>query len=458
MGKCAFRLLRGTLFLLAAIGLAISCYLVWLHYGKAHGGLASRLCSGSFDCGTVLQSRWGRLTLGALQIPVAVLGAGYFMVLAVWVATVGRLPGRLHHACLGPALLATAGAAESAYLIHVMGNKLHAWCGFCLAAHAVNFLLAVGLWAQWLAGCRHRSHEELPAARQLWKVPALAMVNAVMLGVTLTALFGLAGMVVLYHSMAWEVAKVQQDEQYQRWKFAQVVPKHVTVRPDDPVLGPAEASHTVVVFGDFQCAMCATTSRILKQVQTALGGQFRLVFKHYPLNHSCNPWMDKDKAGHAFGCLAAEAAEAARRLGGSEAFWKMHDALFEKQRELDERPYAKIAASIGLDPVAFEKVMADPATRQRVEEDASLGHALGVTATPGVFLDGRLVSLNAVLNPTTQETDMEATVRHWRGLMVASADAEATQPAQASTGGPGVGRHTADNPFPDEPYPLTEAR
>jgi protein-disulfide isomerase/uncharacterized membrane protein len=455
MGKCAFRVLRVTLFILALTGLAISCYLVWLHYGKAQGGLAARLCSGAFDCGTVLQSRWGLVSLGMLQIPVAVLGAAYFMVLAVWLATVGRLPGRLHHACLLPALLATAGAAESAYLIHVMGNKLHAWCGFCLATHAVNFLLLAGLWVQWLAGCRHRPEPELPSTGQLWKIPALAMVTAVMLGVTLAAVFGLAGMLVLYHSMAWEVAKMQQDEQYQRWKFAQVAPQPVTVRPDDPVLGPADASHTVVMFGDFQCTMCATTGKTLKQVQTALGGQFKIVFKHYPLNPSCNPWMDKDKAGHAFGCLAAEAAEAARRLGGGEAFWKMHDALFEKQRELDERPYAKLAAAIGLDPAEFQKMLTDPATRQRVEQDAALGHDLGVTATPAVFLDGRLVALNVVLNPKTQETDLDATVRHWRSLLASAEEAAATQPTTASTAPPGVPRPTASATAADGASSLT---
>jgi protein-disulfide isomerase len=405
----------------------------------------------------VLQSRWGLLSLGPVQIPVAVLGASYFMVLAVWLAVVGRLPGRLHHACLGPALLATAGAAESAYLIYVMGSKLHAWCGFCLGAHAVNFLLMTGLWAQWLAGCRPREEYETAPVRQLWKVPALAMVTAVMLGVTLAAIFGLAGMLVLYHSMAWEVAKMQQDEQYQRWKFAQVAPQRVPVRADDPVRGPADASHTVVMFGDFQCATCATTDKTLKQVQTALGGQFRLVFKHYPLNRSCNAWMNKDKAGHAFGCLAAEAAEAARRLGGNAAFWKMHDALYDKQRELDERPYAKLAASMGLDPAAFEKMLADPATRERVEQDASLGHELGVTATPVVFLDGRQVTLNVVLNPMTQETDLDATVRHWRGLLASADEAAATRPATALSRSPSLRPTASGIPFADGARPLAQA-
>lgn len=428
MGKCSFRLLRLTLFVLALAGLGISCYLVYLHYGKAESGLASRLCSGAFDCGAVLQSRWGTVRLGAVPVPIALVGAAYFMVIAVWLAIVGRLPGKLHHACIGPAVLATLGAADSAYLIHVMGSKLHAWCGFCLAVHTVNFLLALGLWGLWLAGCRVRSQDKpktLPT-KQLWKVPALAMVTAALLGVTVLALFGFVGMFLLYQSMAWEAVTVQQDGEYQRWKFARVAPQELPLRADDPVLGAADAPHTVVMFGDFQCTHCATTDKTLKQVQKQLGGPFKLVFKHYPLNRACNAAMEVGKAGNAFGCLAAAAAEAARRLGGNEAFWKMHDALYENQLRLDEKPYAKLAAEAGLDVSAFERLLTDPATRERIEQDAALGHQLGVTATPVLFLDGRRVTLDIVVN-TEQETDLDATVRHWQGLL-ATTDAPPTQP------------------------------
>ncbi len=438
MGKCAFRLLRLTMFVLAAAGLGVSSYLVYLHYGTAESGLGRRLCSGTFDCATVLQSRWGTVPLGAIPIPIALVGAAYFMVLAVWLAAVGRLPGRLHHACLGPALLATLGAADSAYLIHVMGNRLHAWCGFCLAVHGINFLLLAGLWAQWLGGCAPRPQTEQEqgapppqAYPQLWKVPVLAMTSALLLGITLLALFGFAGMFMLYQKMAWQVAKVQQDEQYQQWKFTRTAPLPLPLAADDPVSGPAAAPHTVVMFGDFQCPVCAETDKTLKQVQQRLDGSFRVVFKHFPLNHACNAAVDADKAPHAFGCMAAEAAEAARRLGGNDAFWKMHDALYRNQRQLDEKPYARLAReAANLDPDQFQKMLVDPVTRQRVERDAALGRDLGVRDTPAIFLDGRRVTLDVVLNPETQETDLEATVRHWRGLL---ASAAATQPTTADS-------------------------
>ncbi len=433
-GKCAFRLLRLTMFLLALAGVAVSAYLVYLHYGAAQGGIAGRLCSGSFDCASVLQSRWGTVSLGPIPIPISIVGAAYFMALAVWVAIIGRLPGRLHHACAGPALLATVGAAESIHLIYVMGVELQAWCGFCLVTHAINFLLVIGLWTQWLAGCRAQSQEDLAAApgRQLWKVPALAMVTAMMLGVTLLSLFGFVGMFMLYHSARWEAAKVLQDAEYQRWKFSSTEARTLAVRPDDPALGPADAPHTVVMFGDFQCTYCRQVEETLRDVQEDLDGDFRLVFKHYPLNRDCNAAVDASKAGHAFGCLAAEAAEAARRLGGNEAFWQMHDALYTNQKNLDMRPYDRLAGEIGLDVSAFRTMMADPLTRQRIAADAALGAELGIEGTPALYLDGRRVTLAVIMDRQTQEPDLAGTVEHWRNLLSAAAVAAATQPADAS--------------------------
>ncbi len=430
MGKCAFRCLRLAMVLLALTGLGLSCYLLYLHYGTRQGGLAKRLCGGSFDCAAVLQSRWGYFHLGPVPIPIALLGMGYFVVLAVWLITVGRLPGRLHHSCVAPALLATVGALDSGYLIYVMGERLHTWCGFCLAVHAVNFLLFIGLWTQWAGGCGVLSDEELAAARarQIWKVPALAMANAVLIGVTLLALFGFGFMFKMYYTAAWEVAKVQQDAGYQRWKYSQTAPTHLPLTAGAPVIGVAHAPHTVVMFGDFQCPTCAETDRMLKKVQEAMPGEFRLVFRNFPLNHACNQAIDKGKAGHAFACMAAEAAEAARRLGGDEAFWRMHDELYKNQRRLDEKPYSELAKDIGLDPDALAAEMFDPTIHDQVEQDAALGKKLGIEAVPVIFLDGRRLGLDVVENPKTQEPDVAATIKHWQALLAAADQAAATQP------------------------------
>lgn len=434
MGKCAFSFLRLMLFVLALVGLVLSGYLAYLHAMDMQGGAMPRLCGGHFDCSTVLQSSYAMV---GGQIPVATFGVVYFTLLAVWIMFVGRLPGRLHHACMWPAILATCGAIESTYLVYVMGWRLHAWCSFCLATHAVNLLMFGGLWTQWLAGCRYRNEEDVAAAsqRQIWKVPVLTFVTGCCLAMGVLFLAGTLMFAFKYNSTAQELAKLQQDPAYQRWQFLRTPSQAdvLAVTADDPVRGPAKAPHTVVMFGDFQCQYCAMTDRALRDVQKNVGEALRVVFKHYPQSQACNPAMDKSNK-HAFACQAAEAAEAAYKLGGNEAFWKMHDVLYENQDRLAEKPYCELARQIGLDPAAFEQAMQDPALRQRVEQQAAVGKALNIPGTPVLFLDGRRVTLDVITDISGNEADMPKTIAHWKTLLDAAEAAAATQPV-ASCGG-----------------------
>ena len=104
-----------------------------------------------------------------------------------------------------------------------------------------------------------------------------------------------------------------------------------------------------------------------RDVEQNYPDRIRVVFKHYPLSPSCNPAVSYNL--HAFSCDAARAAEAARRLGGSEAFWRMHDQLFLQQVRLDRGPYRELARAAGLDADALEIEMAKPEVGQRIRAD-----------------------------------------------------------------------------------------
>ncbi len=59
--------------------------------------------------------------------------------------------------------------------------------------------------------------------------------------------------------------------------------RKVTLRPDDPARGPADAKLTVVLFSDFQCPFCSRVEPTLKELEEAFPGQVRVVWKHQPL-------------------------------------------------------------------------------------------------------------------------------------------------------------------------------
>lgn len=86
---------------------------------------------------------------------------------------------------------------------------------------------------------------------------------------------------------------------------------------------------------------------------------------------------------------AALAAEAARGQG---KFWEFHDKLFANQSKLEVSDMKQYAKELGLDTTRFEKDLVDLVKKKRVEDDMAEAKALGVTGTPGFFVNGHFLN------------------------------------------------------------------
>ena len=103
----------------------------------------------------------------------------------------------------------------------------------------------------------------------------------------------------------------------------------------------------------------------------------QIVWKHLPLViHKQAP------AAHA-------AAEAAHLQG---KFWEMHDLIFANQRELNIEKFYEHAAELELDIERFKKDYASEEVRKRVDAAAKEAASMGVTGTPGFFINGRFLA------------------------------------------------------------------
>lgn len=146
------------------------------------------------------------------------------------------------------------------------------------------------------------------------------------------------------------------------------------VRADDAIAGPAEAAVTVVEFGDFQCPACGSLHPILQQVkQNNTGAPVRFVYRHFPLINI-----------HEHAQLAAEAAVAAQQQG---KFWEYHDLLFANQTKLARVDLESYASSLGLHLDEFKRALDDHTYRDAVQQDRADGDAIGVNATPTLFIN-----------------------------------------------------------------------
>jgi protein-disulfide isomerase len=150
-------------------------------------------------------------------------------------------------------------------------------------------------------------------------------------------------------------------------------PKAIDVA-EAPMKGSASAKVTLVEFADYECPHCKRLQPVLRQIVDEFHNDVKVYFKHYPLPQ------------HTNARLAAEAAVAAHKQG---KFWAYQDKLWDKQDELSPAEIEKLAKEAGLDVAKFRADLASPAVKDRVQKDRAEGQALGLQATPTVYIDGR---------------------------------------------------------------------
>lgn len=159
-----------------------------------------------------------------------------------------------------------------------------------------------------------------------------------------------------------------------------------------PILGEKNAPVTIVEFSDYQCPFCRkfwqdTLPSIQKDYINT--GKVKLVYKDFPLGF------------HPGAIPYAEAARCAKEKGGDQAYFKMHDKIFEEQTKLDggtvkstieypgDETLKKWAKDVGYD---IGSCLDSGKYKSEVQKDLSEGSSAGVQGTPGFFVNGKLIS------------------------------------------------------------------
>lgn len=145
--------------------------------------------------------------------------------------------------------------------------------------------------------------------------------------------------------------------------------------------GP-NAAVNLVVFSDFQCPYCQKEELDLrKNIPAVFGDQVRVTFVDFPLT-SIHPWAMK---GSIAGRCAYRVSPA--------AFWDYHDWVYNSQKDITlenfDTKFQDYAKSKGLDTLQLGRCMDDKVSAAEVDSAIDLGHKLGISATPTLFINGR---------------------------------------------------------------------
>jgi protein-disulfide isomerase len=147
-----------------------------------------------------------------------------------------------------------------------------------------------------------------------------------------------------------------------------------------PSRGPRNAPVTIRIFSDFECPYCARVRPTLEQIRRDFPEDVRLVWHNTPLGM------------HPNARPAAMAAIEAFQQKGNDGFWKMHDLLFDNQRDLGRAKLRSLAAEIGLDLARFDAALDREKHATAIAADASLAERAKITGTPTFVVNGYLLT------------------------------------------------------------------
>ncbi len=143
----------------------------------------------------------------------------------------------------------------------------------------------------------------------------------------------------------------------------------------DHILGNPRAKVIIVEYSDTECPFCKNFHVTMNKImgEYGEGGKVAWVYRHFPL------------AFHTKAPKEAEATECAAKLGGNTKFWEYTNRLFEitpANDKLDLAELPKIAKTVGLDVVAFEKCLESGEMKAIVDAGIASGTKAGVRGTP----------------------------------------------------------------------------
>lgn len=365
---------------LVAAGLALAVVLTHNYYQHRLAGQVSGCSISAYvDCDRVSESRYAAVA----GVPISALAIAVYGALAVLLALPRLRPLRRLAAvnldlAAGLAALTTLAALA---LAAVAALEIRALCLYCALLQAVSIALFVVL----LAGRRRRSRAGRGAGgRQArgWGPAVGSALLALAAGVVPAAIaaLGFEANALAVADRAAGAAAASSAAQASRYLSRSAVSFDTG---DSPAVGPPDAPVQVVVFGDYNCSHCRDFDPEALRLAEDFAGDVRVVFKFFPLDATCNRYMQRQSSS----CAAAAAAYAAHR---QDRFLDYHLLLFEHfQNHAPQRLLANAEEAGIADPDAFVAAIQSDATRRYLERDIDEGVRGGVQGTPTIFVNGR---------------------------------------------------------------------
>lgn len=353
--------------ILALAGVANMAYLGISHYRVYTDIGYESFCaiSRAINCDTVSQSDFSIV----LNVPVAVWGV-FAHLFVVYILILGATQSA-NKQRMWPLLfwISLGFTLYSLYLAFISTFYIKSYCLMCILGYLVNFAL---LYYAWFINRRFGN---------------AGLIQGLINDLHVLKNHGKSAFPVVTVLLVFATTGPFWFPQY--WQLEEPSPSHALPRgiTDDghPWIGAENPDLVIVEFTDYMCFQCRKMHYYFRRLMETHPDKIRIVHRHFPMDHQYNPIV---REPYHFG--AGQLALFAIHAKNKGKFWEANDYFYALGASGEAFGTSGIASTLGLTNAGLVTALRDQEYMSRLFADIKAGLELGITATPGYFIDGEV--------------------------------------------------------------------
>lgn len=297
---------RWILCTLALAAIAISSLL--LYKSLAGGTLPGCSATGTFDCDSVLATRWSHV----LGVPVSAMAIAMYLALLVCLQMTASNAQERSRAAWKYLIILSAAILGSAVWFVGLQVYLGSYCLYCMLAHALGGVLAISLLGLAPKGPQRVNPSDTTEPLDILMIPKSRMAVLAIAGLLVTASL-VTTQLIFKPAIQADVQLVQGQPDIDTGKTEgarramSILGGKVRLEPYQyPMIGSPDADKIIVYLFDYTCPNCRDMHHQLEKAVVDLKGKLGVVMLAVPLDSKCNPYVEKTIAMHQSACALAE--------------------------------------------------------------------------------------------------------------------------------------------------------
>lgn len=314
-------------------------------------------------------------------VPIASFALGLHGAVLVALIAAHMSPLRVREGLAGGTAVMAIGATMASVILAVISIVvIQALCLYCTALQLVNLALAGTLVFGLTGGAAHLKQAMKAIVGSALGIGVFALcIGAGATFVVTYSLVNAADNELLERRIAEARAAQRLADRYlsaERFQFSLT---------DSPQLGDPNALITLVVYADYNCPHCRVFDPKITGIVRA-AEDVRLIYKFFPLDSICNPYMSANQRSTS--CAAAAAAYVAHQEG---KFWEYIEMLFANFQQYDPDQLVEYGRRVGLsNPERVRSALNEIVVLAKIHTDIAEAVEAGLRSTPTLYINGRM--------------------------------------------------------------------